>query len=428
MRFFLTGDVMENLQRQYQNFGWDLLGLTSILLVILITVILAKRWPSVALILYAALSVRIFTIFLSNGYIILPDSAGDAFYFENRAYLWSKHGFPNVLDTYPGWADSFFISYLLGILYSLTDRSVVMAQSISLFFGMLSILMSWIIAQKIWGDRTASKVGWISAFFPSLILYSSIIMREIYVCFFLLLALNYVVDWYRTNSLKSFFLVILSFMIGMAFHGGVFIGLFVFLTVFLFSKLKNILRKLIRGLITIKSLFFIPLVAVLLTVFISSNVFIPKIGYITDIDKLTKNILKKNNTGHRGAAKYPAWTIAISKNELIYKVPIRAIYLTFSPFPWDVKKSNHLIGMFDGLLYMYLVYLIFCNRKIIWEDPVLRFILLILFAYLCVYGIAVSNFGTGIRHRSKFVIMFILLAGPLLPKIVFFKKKSINKY
>ena len=71
---------------------------------------------------------------------------------------------------------------------------------------------------------------------------------------------------------------------------------------------------------------------------------------------------------------------------------------------------------------MYLVYLIFSNIKNIWRDRCLRIILVILISFIFVYGVGVGNFGTGIRHRSKFVIIFILLAAPLIKKIVFKKK------
>jgi hypothetical protein len=107
---------------------------------------------------------------------------------------------------------------------------------------------------------------------------------------------------------------------------------------------------------------------------------------------------------------------------LLYKIPIKAVYLVFSPFPWDVKKASHLIGMFDGLLHLFLVYLIFRNRKAIWADPALRIIFFILLAYLFAYGVGTGNFGTGIRHRTKFIFMFMLLAAPLLPKFILYKK------
>jgi len=110
--------------------------------------------------------------------------------------------------------------------------------------------------------------------------------------------------------------------------------------------------------------------------------------------------------------------------EMFYKVPLRAVYFVFAPFPWDISKTRHLIPLFDSILYIYLTYLILQNRKVIWRDPALRVILIILISYILVFSIGVGNFGTGLRHRSKFVVMFILLAAPLLKTFIFFKKKN----
>ena len=222
------------------------MGLISILIVTLVVIFLARRWPSAAPILYAALAVRAFVIVMGNNFITLPDTTGDAYWFEIQAYEWSLLGFPDVLYSFEGWdpsfqkdvsmsafKSSFFISYIIAILYSLSERSVMMAQSISLLFGTLSVLMSWTLAQKLWDNRTAMKVGWFTALFPTLILYSCILMREMYVAFFVLLALNHIVDWFRTGSVKSFSLVIVSFMVGTIFHGGVFIGLITFIIIVL---------------------------------------------------------------------------------------------------------------------------------------------------------------------------------------------------
>ena len=101
------------------------------------------------------------------------------------------------------------------------------------------------------------------------------------------------------------------------------------------------------------------------------------------------------------------------------------MYIVFSPFPWDIKETKHYIGMFDSFIYMYLTYLILKNIKAIWSNPSLRIILILLLFYLLVFGIGVGNFGTGIRHRSKFAVMFILLAAPLIKKFIFLKKRKI---
>tara|TARA_A100001015_G_scaffold294745_1_gene372906 strand:- start:1177 stop:1575 length:399 start_codon:yes stop_codon:yes gene_type:complete len=130
----------------------------------------------------------------------------------------------------------------------------------------------------------------------------------------------------------------------------------------------------------------------------------------------------------KGTASYSSWTKINSPNEIIYKIPVRAAYFLFSPFPWNVKNPIHLAGVFDGFLYLTLVYLIFCNRRVIWNDPALRIIFIILLFYILVWGIGISNFGAGIRHRAKFVIILILLAGPLIPKLILSKKKLIKYF
>ena len=34
------------------------------------------------------------------------------------------------------------------------------------------------------------------------------------------------------------------------------------------------------------------------------------------------------------------------------------------------------------------------------------------------FGVAVGNFGTGLRHRAKFVAMALILIAPQLPRLV----------
>ena len=203
----------------FNSLSRDLVGLSSILMVSLVIIFLGIRYPKVASILYVSLSLRIIVMILGN-YIALPDTTGDAYWFELKAYQWSLRGFPDVLFALKEctncnvdldrntFGSSFVISFVIGILYSLTDRSLMMAQSLSILLGTLSVLLSWILARKLWDNRTAIKVGWFVALFPSLILYSVLVMREIYVCFFLLITFYNLVNWNHTGSLKSFFLVI----------------------------------------------------------------------------------------------------------------------------------------------------------------------------------------------------------------------------
>ena len=188
---------------------FDINGLSSLIFVTIFIYFLAKRNPSLATILYVALLFRVFIILLSQSLIVLPDGTGDSGRFELKAYELSKLGISNLLLNYPG-IDSFFISWFIAIFYSLFGQSELMAKALSLFFGMNSIFLGYIVSKKIWGPNISKKIAWILALFPTLILYSCIILREAYIYFFLLVALNGIVDWIRLKNFKSFEAVFLS--------------------------------------------------------------------------------------------------------------------------------------------------------------------------------------------------------------------------
>jgi 4-amino-4-deoxy-L-arabinose transferase-like glycosyltransferase len=403
---------------------FDFLGLLSLAVVTLIAFVLAKRQPAIATILYVALGIRLLVILLNQNIFIFPDSIGDAGRFEIKAQEWSEKGFLNLVSNIPTF-NSFFISWVIAILYSLFGQSELMGQSLSLLFGIGSVFMGWSVAKKLWNQRTANKVGWVLALFPTLILYSCIMLREAYVCFFLLLAINGIIEWIRNRNLKSLILVVTGFIGAASFHEPMLLGLIVFIVIIFLKNIKIILINLKNFRINIKSiLVFILLFTIIIFI---KDINLSKLGGpLIQLDTTIDRILQKVQDFDKGTAKYPSWAVPKNEIELFYKGPIRIIYFVFAPFPWDIIRSSHIVGMFDGFLYIFLTYLILRNRKIIWADPALRIILLILLAYIFVYGLSIGNFGTGVRHRSKFVIMFILLAAPLLPKFIFFSKKRIK--
>lgn len=404
---------------------FDLTGLLSVIAVALIFVSVAKIQPAIAPILYIALGVRILAMFLNQDILYLPDGIGDAHRFRNRAEEWSAEGFLVTLSHFPGFS-SFSISWVVGILYSLFGPSELMGQSLSLLFGMGSVFMGWSLVKKLWNQSAANKAGWVLALFPSLVLYSCIMLREAYICFFLLFTMNAIVDWARNRNLKSLILALAGFMATAFFHGPMLFGLVMLFIIILLKYIKMIFINLKNFKINIKSLLIFTILLSSMTFFKDIN--ISKLdGALLDIDNALERIVKKAREFDRGTAKYPNWAVPKDESEVFYKGPIRIIYFLYAPFPWDIKKNSHFVGMFDGFFYIFLTYLILYNRKIIWADPALRIILLILLTYILVYGIGIGNFGTGLRHRSKFVVIFILLTAPFLPKLTFSTKKKIKK-
>lgn len=403
--------------------NFDFNGSSFLIIVTIFIYYLAKRNPSLATILYVALFLRIFTILLNQIILVLPDGVGDAGRFELRAYELSKLGISNLLLNYPGF-NSFFISWFIAIFYSLFGHSELMAKALSLFFGMNSIYLGCVVSKKIWGPNISNKVGWTLAIFPTLILYSCIILREAYIYFFLLVALNGIVDWVRFKNFKSFIKLFLGFVLAAHFHGAMIIGLITFLLVIFYQSLRKLFIDTTKLKISLKSFSYFIILLILSLIVYTKEFKVPKIGSLTNFDEKIDLILTQIKNVDKGTAKYPRLAVPENKSELYYKIPIRIIYFIGAPYPWDINKPGHFIGFLDGILYLALTFLIIRNRKVILSDPNLRIILLILISYLIVYSIGVGNFGTGIRHRSKFVFMFVLLAASLLPKITLYKSSK----
>jgi 4-amino-4-deoxy-L-arabinose transferase-like glycosyltransferase len=402
-----------------------LIGLISIFFIILITMLAAVRWPSISKILYVALTLRLILLLSGHYLITLPDSNSDSIRFELNAWILASDGFFNVLNNYKG-PDSYFISWLIAIPYSLFGRSLLMAQSISLFFGIISIVLAWKLAQILWNNDAARKTAWLVALFPSMVLYSVLILREIYICFFLLLAVYGVVVWTKTYNFKPLIVVIIGFVGATFFHGAMILGAILFAIIFSIIILIELYKLILRFKVNNKILIYTMITIIIFFTLTSNIISVPKIGNLTNLTKI-QIILNNLNKAYRGDASLPTWTKINFINELFHKGIVKSVYFIYSPFPWDIKKISHTIGAIDGLLYFFLSYLIIKNIKIIWRDPALRIIMIILVFYIFIFGISMGNFGTGIRHRVKFAILFILLAAPFLPNIFLFKKAKFRK-
>ena len=90
------------------------------------------KWPAVKIII--ALCVRILLILIDNYFLDLPDSTKDASGFQDKAWSYGKDGFLIALSRYPG-SDSFFYGWVIGVLFSLFWKSILIAQSLGLFLS-----------------------------------------------------------------------------------------------------------------------------------------------------------------------------------------------------------------------------------------------------------------------------------------------------
>lgn len=194
------------------------------------------RWIAYPLLI--GVTLRIGFVFFDQFVITLPDHGSDALRFHLQAIAWSEQGFLNMLQSFPG-PNTFFYAWVLAFFYSIFEPSVLLAQSISVLLGGGIILLGAKIAGVIAGRRAAIISAWLIALFPTLILYSSIPLREPFVVFFFLIALYGSVVWYKYRRITGVWVSLLGFTLATFFHGAFAIGALGFLGMLVLRSAKR---------------------------------------------------------------------------------------------------------------------------------------------------------------------------------------------
>ena len=275
---------------------------------------------------------------------------------------------------------------------------------------------------------------------------------------FLVYALIGCVNFIKNNKLIDFIKSSLGFFIGSLFHGPIILGFFFFLIYIFFKVLieNNYFLRFKKK--NIFYIFLLPIFLLPIITYFLGYYSIPKLGNFKDLAsikiggkkkelreviefgnrndgakvkivgfedaiiwKINKSTRSSNNS--KTGAAFPSWTIPQNITELIYLIPVRMFYFLYSPFPWDIKRPAHLVGLLDSFFYIYLSYCILHNLKILNRNSQTRFLVIILIAYVFIYCFGVGNFGTSIRHRLKFIGILIAIAAPKILRIRFAKIK-----
>lgn len=406
-----------------------LLGINSFLLIVLSTYLFTIKWPLLKNILWLAFLLRTFTALVHFYIFPLPDGAADALRFEISTWEISQLPFINYLNSFGGDSNAFFFTWILSFLYRIFGRSSLLLQSVSVFAGVLSVIFSYKLSFLIANDKLKAKqTSLIVALFPTVILYSAIILREVYVMMFLLLALIYFVKWFKFYHFSDGFMSLLFFIPLYFLHGVHILGAFVIFITILITTTLGFIDRFKNRIIRIPHFFLITTTfitfVVLYTIIINFN--IPYLGKLPDALTIAR-ILYQNKVTNFGGSVYPNWLSPDSTSALFLLIIPRLIYFLFSPFLWDIKAINHLLGFVDALLVLILFYFIIKGLVVKKQNKTVTILCIILLPLLITYSWGVGNFGTALRHRSKFIPVFIAISTIYVPKITLTKKSEVPK-
>jgi len=362
-----------------------------------------------------AFVIRFILLFINNYIFVLPQGDGDAIIIEFYAFKFSN--LTNLDYGYIFSQGHFFLAYLGSLLYSVIGREPFM-------FGLFMVVLGTIVVDKVytasfllWNNKgIAIKAAWFTALFPQLCLHSALTLRETPVNLFLILAIISFIKYWKYSQGKELIWFVIYIIIASLFHSGV---LFVFLGILILSLTASKQNK--NNFI---SRFLLPLIIIVSVILINYwGIGTQKFG--GSIENISNQFQIRESMKTMGNSAYPSWMLITGGLSEFWKVPIRYIAFLFSPLiPFMVKNPKHIIGLFDGILYLLLFYNIYKNRKLIKSNSAARGVLIMSLFLILVFSLGVSNVGTAIRHRAKIVPILIIL---YLPKGSYLYKKPIYK-
>jgi hypothetical protein len=286
-----------------------------------------------------------------------------------------------------------------------------MAQTLSVIFGVGSVYLCWKVTAELWSSKAAYKSAWVVAVFPTWLLYSVLTLREVYIYVFTFFAILWSIRYIDSRRFFHLFMAVVSFLISSLFHGAMSIGL---ISLVLFVGYERLLKS--RDSVVLRYAKFIFILSIAVLVILASSVSIPYIGSLSDLS--IENIHSQGVNTLSGSSRYPIFLIINDYIDLFLLLPLRVVYFLFGPMIFSVNEVAHIIGSFDGLIYLLMFSLLWKNREFLLKNSKTKLLLFMLVSYIVVFSLGVGNYGTALRHRAKLFPIIIVLSAPFLPSIV----------
>jgi len=249
--------------------------------------------------------------------------------------------------------------------------------SLGFYNTFLYIILFFILHVK----KIFTKVSvWFYLLFPSAALYTALSLRETLIFFFMILTIVYARE---SKIFKSAIFIAPLYLI--KFQNFFILGPIVLLY-FIFNvarKGMGVTKALVIGAIGLAGLLLSAPIAIPLVNKFRVAMFVEDGGDPANISLIT------------GAGDF------------VFQGLTSALYFLAKPLPWEASSALQFVQSFENLIVLAILFLI--TRQAWRKRPdKLVFWLLFMALGMSVYGLVVANYGTAVRYRYAFVVIYVL--------------------
>jgi hypothetical protein len=292
--------------------------------------------------------------------------------------------------------------YLVGSLYYMFGHYLLIPVAVNCLFGALCILPAHGIACDLLDRRAGRYAAVLIAFYPSLILWSTLLIRDVVVILFLLLIFRIVIQLKHKFTLSR--IVILCLLLAGLGTLRQYLFLVAGLSVgasFVIGGQGRLKRSLAIG-----------------TVVVVGLVFLVKIVGFGQVE-LSRASFEAISQQRRwsayeaaGASFHADIDISTPTNALTY-LPTGMLWFLFSPFPWQVAGTRQLMALPDVLVWyaLFPVTLIGLGHLVRRRFSDISVILMFVIALTLLYSLVEGNVGIIFRHRAQVLAPLMCCSG-----------------
>ena len=322
----------------------------------------------------------------------------DPYYFYQAALGYSQ----GVSSGYGG-----IFPRVLGVIFKFSCDSRLWAEFWVLLASIGTILVfANIITELDVSNNARIKGMYLISLLPNYAMMSAILRRETVITLFVSISFYYFLKWMKgQNDIKSIILSIVFALVASLFHGatGLIFAGYILVMIIYSPKQK---RFILDSKNILCAIAFIAIVLFLYSRY--GSVFFDKIE-----KKLGAGVLA--STADKGGSSYAKYVGDAGSpfRILIYAFP-RFVYFLFSPFPWQWRGINDSISfLMSSFVYLFIIlrsiYYIYKTKTNDFNRKIVINILIVSLITIAVFSWGVTNTGTALRHRDKFIALFCVL-------------------
>lgn len=405
-------------------------GLAAVLLVMAITVfavylIKKEEFDQQFLlnIFLAALAVRMMLAYAIDVYDLQFFFAPDSLTYDLRGFEILQYYQSGGIGAAAAFsrAESTSMYYIVAVIYFLTGRNPLNIQLVNAVFGAGTVVLMYITSAHIFRNKRVARLTAVfAAFFPSLILWSSLGLKDGFViflvslCAFLTLKLNEKFNIYYVALLAGSVVSILSLRFYIFFMlVSAIVGSFVLNRELSFNKLAA-------------RIFAIVLIGLSLTYFGALQTAQQR---LERFDSLEKAQQVRENMASAADSSFIGATDVSTVSGLLTTLPVGIVYMMLSPFPWEIENTRQLLTLPEMLVWWASIPLFFVGLFYAVKKNLSRSMFVLIFTFMLTLSYATfqGNVGTAYRHRAQVQIFYFVLisVGIVVLKEYFENKRAV---